>query len=331
MRKGDQSAAWWDVLRAAVNAQRPQDGVLLPHVNVAEAIGDLPPIVAPNSHSSRGGSSTLRSKGGSWHLDNPAALNWWQQLSIGSSRGSSSDGYGSRRSLPQQQQQQQQQPGSLRQDLDDLREAGIDAARALGSIRKGQGDPFGLPVTSYDPQQGVLLYQLPAPVADLRPVSVYAQHMRSSHRAGVGFLRGFNPALLYDHTYPGMPTLSLPRTGKNVMTGLGVVGTVVGKNTPGSRTVHFAEPRQATMLERVSWGGGEGTWGEVTCLKEGTGCGRYCGGQEHHQTVDGPLWGAEAGHHAGAGEQVDAAARRAGGGGVLGVGGCGFHFTPFHT
>jgi hypothetical protein len=108
-----------------------------------------------------------------------------------------------------------------------------------------------------------------APVADLTPVSAFAQFCRMPHYTGQP-LRGFIPGTLSGHAFvcPNKVPLHLPSdpTDDAVMKPLGTVGTVVGKNysgvngsKKGTSSVHFAEPRMLTHRERVratAWGVG---------------------------------------------------------------------------
>jgi hypothetical protein len=236
MPKGDGAATWWDVLTAAPTAVSPGEGELLPHVTLAEAIGDLPPLLTPSS-----GPTGPRAQ--------------QQQQPTGNSSSSS----GAASGVAQQQQQQQgcgsgdhmPAEGSLQQQLDMLRESGRDAAAATLQHKSGRrAHRFGLDVQHYNPQQGVLLPVLPPPVADLRPTSVFAQYCRSRHWSGQG-LRGFNPGLLLWHAYSG-PTTNLPVSGDSIMQPLGVVGTVCGHSTESGSSVHFGESRRLSHFERVS-------------------------------------------------------------------------------
>lgn len=209
-----EATAWWGVLTAATDALMPEnrDNGLLPHVTVAEAVGDLPPIMFSSSSSagdSSGGSS-------SWHLAGlQDGSSNWQQLH--QTAGTNSNSTGTSSALQQSsaaaaaagggvEQQGSALPpaGTLSDMLAQLREESEVAALEAEGRRKHSKDTvvYGLHCRTYQPEQGVLLYQLPPPVADLRPVSQYAQFCRSPHWAGQG-LRDFNPGLLRDHVYSG--------------------------------------------------------------------------------------------------------------------------------
>jgi hypothetical protein len=229
MPKGDGAATWWDVLRAAPNAVSPGEGDLLPHVTIAEAIGDLPPIWDTSS--------------------GPTGLLAQQQLQGNSS--SSSSGAASGVAQQQSQQAGLSAEGSLQQQLHNSRNSGrAAAAAALRHKSSRQAHQHGLTVQHYNPQQGVLLQLLPQPVAHLRPASVYAHFARIQHWPEQS-MHSFDHALLRGHAYVG-PTTNLPQTGDRVMQPLGVVGTVCGKNMLCRGSVHFAEPRMLSWLERVS-------------------------------------------------------------------------------
>lgn len=206
------ATAWWGVLTAATDAQMPEDrdNGLLPHVTVAEAVGDLCPIMSSSSSAgdSSGGSS-------SWHLaELQHGSSNLQQLHLtggANSNSSASSALFQSSAAEAAAGGGVEQPGSalppagtLSDMLAKLRRQSQVAACEAEGRRKHSRDPvvYGLSCRTYQPKQGVLLYQLPPPVADLRPVSQYAQFCRSPHWAGQG-LRDFNPGLLRDHAYSG--------------------------------------------------------------------------------------------------------------------------------
>lgn len=264
-KSGGEATAWWGVLTAATDALINQEQGLLPHVTVAEAVGDLPPIMTNSSSSSARNSYGSSS---SWHLAGQlqdGGSNWQQLHQAGGTNSNGSTGSalqpGSAAAAAaaaggvEQQGSALPPAGTLFDLLAQLRAESVVAADEAEERkrRKHSREPvvYGLTCRSYQPQQGVLLYQLPPPVADLRPVSQYAQYCRRPHWAEQG-MRDFNPGLLRDHVYMG-PTRSL--TKGHEMSPLGVVGTVVGNARNGSNTTHMAEQRRSTLRERARFQG----------------------------------------------------------------------------
>lgn len=204
------ATAWWGVLTAATDALMPEDreNGLLPHVTVAEAVGDLCPIMSSSSAGDSSGGSS------SWHLAGlqHGSSNWQQLHQTGGANSNSSASSALHQSSAaaaagggvEQQGSALPPAGTLSDMLAKLCEESEVAACEAEGRRKHSRDPvvYGLYCRTYQPEQGVLLYQLPPPVADLRPVSQYAQFCRSPHWAGQG-LRDFNPGLLRDHVYSG--------------------------------------------------------------------------------------------------------------------------------
>jgi hypothetical protein len=215
-KSGGEATAWWGVLTAATDALINPALGLLPHVTVAEAVGDLPPIMT--SSSSAGDS--YGSGSSSWHLAGQLqdGGSKWQQLhETGGTNSNDSTGSvlqpGSAAAAAtaaaggvEQQGSALPPAGTLWDLLAQLRAESVVAADEAEERRrrKHSREPvvYGLTCHSYQPQQGVLLYQLPPPAADLRPVSRYAQYCRMPHWDAQG-MRDFNPGLLCDHVYTG--------------------------------------------------------------------------------------------------------------------------------
>lgn len=251
--KGDEAGTWWNVLTAAADASQPPD--LLPHVTVAESIGDLPPIIA-SSCSIEQALGSVQAQGASWHLEDCS--------------GQPQGAFNSSSSRCCQQQQQEQlgdgvlQPqGRLQQALNTLLESGLEVADQHSKVK---GYQYGLGCTTYNPRHGVLLCRLPPPVSDLQPMSVFAQWCRSPHTPWRRYL-GFSPLALTGHTYVGQ-TITLPTDRKFRIDPCGIVGVICGHNQLQPASMHPVEPRFSTPLERVcgvsSMGAYGGVWGSIT-------------------------------------------------------------------
>jgi hypothetical protein len=108
------------------------------------------------------------------------------------------------------------------------------------------------------PPQAVMPYLMPnvpaaAPVADLAPLSAYAQFCRVPGYTGQP-LKQFLPGLLSDHTihHPGKVPLNLPANSTDdAVMGKNYSGPTTNSKKNNSSIVHFAEPRMLTDRERV--------------------------------------------------------------------------------
>jgi site-specific DNA-cytosine methylase len=235
---------------SAVRSINPSAAALLPFITGQEAIGDLPPIMTPHTDCS---SSSHQS----WSSEN---VRQQQQQH--------------HHHHQQQQQQYSQQEGTLPEPTDPpgafslaarLEQIYQDSMRYLQQLEStGPRGPLafttpylGRDSIPYQPEQGVLLCQLPDPLSHCQPVSRYARYMRTPHWEGQD-LGGFKFNCLLHHTCDKPPKKQPLKqlqqqqlsSSRKCIDPCGVSGTVMGKNDDSRSCVHFCEERLLTTLER---------------------------------------------------------------------------------
>jgi hypothetical protein len=280
MPRDGEATAWATVL----TAYRPADDAgLLPFVNVSEAIRDLPPIMAsPDGLSSLTTAGNTRSSGCAGGGDGSSSASAEDDSGSGAavphahtaSNHPQPAGHGGSSSRPappppSQLSSREQVPAarSLVQYLQAARASGMQLLQAV-SARKGAspGNGYGTDIAPYAPHTGLLLTQLPddAGLEGGRPVSAFAEWCRAAHWPGQVLSGPFHPDLLASHRVSRGEVPSKLRDGtapddtyavggRHCMQPDGLVATVTGTASKANkgRFLHFAEPRCASLLERV--------------------------------------------------------------------------------